>query len=86
VNEEGGKKAPSMLGGAWLNIVFLSVFRESVLAGAADWTAPVIGQILEGGSGFDSMVRIAFRRVIDVAAWAFPFPHLPPPFSPKNYS
>ena len=41
---------------------------ELVLAGAAVGAHPVIGEILEGGSGLDAVAGVPNLRVVDVAA------------------
>jgi hypothetical protein len=52
-------------GNRWLMLRFRS---KGVLAGSTNGTDPVFGDIGESGPGSDVVVRVAFSRVIDIAA------------------
>ena len=45
----------------------LRLFKH-VLAYTADWTYPILGKVLEGCAGGDSVVGVAYCRVILIAA------------------
>ena len=53
----------------------LSLLKD-VLAQAAGGADPVLGDLLPGGAGGDAVVRVAYRRVIDVTAGADILVHL----------
>ena len=48
-------------------VVVVDAGLEHALGHATERAAPVIGQILESGSGSDAMLGIAFFRIISVA-------------------
>lgn len=48
-------------------VVVIDARLEHALVHAANRAAPVIGQILESGSGSDAMLGIAFFRIISVS-------------------
>lgn len=57
-------------------MVALSNILEQLLADSAAGTLPSIGERLEGCSWRDTVIRIPFERVIDIAAdGASPFVH-----------